>query len=129
MTDQPTTIMLVDDVDIERQLMRMLLEGSGHFRVVAEAGDGIEALERAADAAPDLILLDLSMPRMDGLEALPLLREAVPESLIIVMSGFSAAQQAARVRALGAHSYLEKGRSAQEIIDFLIRFLGLPEEG
>jgi PAS domain S-box-containing protein len=113
------TVMIVDDVAAERRLMRLLLERSGRFHVAAEAGDGIEAVERAPDIQPDLILLDLSMPRMDGLEALPLLRTVSPRSQIIVMSGFSAVQQADAVVRLGAHSYMEKGASIQTILDHL----------
>src|SRR5690606_22162785 len=68
-----------------------------------------------------------SMPRMDGLEALPLLRAAVPDAQVVVMSGFSASQQAAKVLGLGAHSYLEKGSPAQSIVDHLSSVVGLAD--
>lgn len=126
MSDGPCTVMVVDDVASERRLLRMVLESSGRFAVTAEAGDGQEAVERAAAVAPDLILLDLSMPRMDGLEALPLLRTAVPSARIVVLSGFSARHQASAVLEQGAHSYLEKGLHPDELLAHLASVAGIP---
>lgn len=102
-------VLLVDDVADLRLLVKMALEASGHFEVVAEGEDGIEAVELAELHQPDLILLDVSMPRRDGLEALPKLLAASPNSRVIMLSGFEAERLGPTARRLGAVSYLEKG--------------------
>lgn len=109
-------VMLVDDVADLRRLVRLVLERSGDFTVVAEAGDGAEAISLASEHQPDLVLLDLSMPGMDGLEALPLLREATPSATIAILSGFEESQVAASALALGAAAYLQKGLSPDALL-------------
>jgi PAS domain S-box-containing protein len=110
------SVMLVDDVALERRLMRRVIERSGRFEVTAEAGDGRTAVAMVAEVAPDLILLDLSMPDMDGLEALPLLLDASPGTKVLVLSGFSAFQAAEPALQAGAHGYMEKGLHPDEIV-------------
>ena len=73
-------VLLVDDVPDLRLIVRMVLQRTGQFEVVAEAGDGLEAIAQADECQPDLILLDLSMPRMSGVEALPRIREVAPQT-------------------------------------------------
>ena len=77
--------------------------------MVGEAGDGHEAVELARDLQPDAVLLDLAMPRMDGVEALPLLLEAVPGVRVVVMSGFDQRGLGAQLIETGAVRYVEKG--------------------
>jgi PAS domain S-box-containing protein len=118
--------MLVDDVAVERRLMRRVLERTGRFEVTAEAGSGREAVNLVGGVAPDLVLLDLSMPGMDGLEALPLLLDASPGSKVVVLSGFSAEQAAQPALRAGAHGYLEKGLHPDEIVAYVTELLGGP---
>jgi PAS domain S-box-containing protein len=118
--------MLVDDVALERRLMRRVLERSGRFEVTGEAGDGREAVDMVAEVAPDLILLDLSMPGMDGLEALPLLLEASPGTKVVVLSGLSASQAAEPALRAGAHGYMEKGLHPNEIVAHVMALLDGP---
>ena len=82
---QPLRVVIVDDTPDLRDLLRLAME-SGGFDVVAEAGDGAEAIEVARQYTPDVILLDLAMPVMDGLEALPTLRQLCPDAKIVVLS-------------------------------------------
>lgn len=119
------SVMLVDDVPDLRLLVKMALEGSPHFRVVAEAEDGIEAVELAQLHQPDLVLLDVSMPRQDGLETLPKLLAASPDSKVIVLSGFQAERLAAVTLELGAVTYLEKGVPPAELIAAAERAVGI----
>lgn len=120
-------VMLVDDVADLRLLVRMALESSPYFEVVAEAEDGIEAVELALRHQPDLVLLDISMPRQDGLETLPKLIAGSPNTKVIVLSGFQAERLEVATRELGAVSYLEKGVPPEELIAAAKRVLGIDQ--
>ena len=109
-------VVLADDVSELRALVRMSLERSGDFEVVAEAGNGREAIEAAADQQPDLVLLDISMPVMDGLEALPKILDASPATKVVMLSGFAEDRLGDEARRLGAVAYLEKGVPPRELI-------------
>ncbi|WP_395659250.1 response regulator [Nocardioides sp.] len=111
-------VVLVDDTADLRQLMRIALRRAG-WEVVGEAGDGAAGIEVAREQVPDLVVLDLSMPVMDGLEALPHIRAACPSSTIVVMSGFGATQMTERALARGADGYLQKGTPLSEVVDYL----------
>ncbi len=102
-------ILVVDDNGVVRQLMRLEVESLGKYDVVGEAANGQEAIEQAKALRPDLVLLDLAMPLMDGLQALPLIRAAVPNVRVVVLSGFDARRMAPTALAAGADRYLEKG--------------------
>lgn len=125
----PFDVLLVDDVPDLRLLVKMGLERAPDFRVVAEAEDGIEAVELAELHQPDLVILDISMPRQDGLETLPKLLAASPNSRVIVLSGFQAERLAPLTRELGAVAYLEKGVSPQELVAAARSAVGLPPAG
>src|SRR5713101_8474409 len=81
----PETILIVDDHPLTRSALAALL-GQNGFSVVGEAADGEAAIEQARELSPDLVLLDLSMPGMNGLEALPRLREAAPTAEVVVLT-------------------------------------------
>jgi len=105
----PIRIVLVDDAQEMRELVALSLRIGGTFDVVGEAGNGAEAVDLTAATQPDLVLLDLSMPVMDGLEALPLILERSPDSVVVVFSGFDELQLGREARARGASAYVEKG--------------------
>jgi DNA-binding NarL/FixJ family response regulator len=104
-------VFLCDDVPELRTLLRYALEDEAGVRVVGEAGEPVEGIRLIAELRPDVVLLDLSMPGMDGLEALPKIREIAPDVGIIVFSGFAAERLAATALSRGADAYLEKGES------------------
>lgn len=112
----PYRVVLVDDAENFRMLVRIILSRDGRFQVVGEAGDGERGVEVARETQPDLVLLDLTMPVMDGLEALPLLRKAAPSSRILVLSGLERARMEPEVRALGAAGYVEKGGRPEALL-------------
>jgi DNA-binding NarL/FixJ family response regulator len=85
------------------------IERLGHYDVVGEAVDGLDAVEVVGTSQPDLVFLDLAMPRMDGLEALPLIHQAVPGVRVIVLSGFDEGTIGEKALAAGASCYVEKG--------------------
>jgi DNA-binding NarL/FixJ family response regulator len=109
------SVFLVDDVPELRELIRFGMEEDPGFEVVGEAGDGRSAIEGVAKTSPAAVLLDLSMPDMDGLEAIPHLRSAQPSIAIIVLSGFSADRMGKTARDRGADGYVEKGTPIEEL--------------
>jgi DNA-binding NarL/FixJ family response regulator len=113
----PISVYLVDDVPELRELIKFGMEEDAGFEVVGEAGDGRSALEGIAETRPAAVLLDLSMPDMNGLEAIPEIRRGDPEVAIIVLSGFSADRMGGRVIERGADDYVEKGTPMQELRD------------
>lgn len=116
---KPIRVLLADDTDDVRAILRATLTADGRFVVVGEARNGAEAVEMAGAARPDVVLLDLAMPVMDGLEAAPKILEHSPRSKIVVLSGFEAERMAERARAAGAHRYVEKGAALADIATVL----------
>ena len=108
-------IYLCDDVPELRQLLRIILEEDPELRVVGEAGDAETGIEEIAELQPEVVLLDLSMPGLDGLEALPLIRRAAPDTAVIVFSGFTEERMASLVLEQGAARYIEKGKPLEEV--------------
>lgn len=102
--------------------MQIALGVEHDLEVVAAAADGREAIGLAEEHRPDVILLDLAMPVMDGLEALPKLREVVPEARIVVLSGFQQALLGKQAQELGAAAFVEKGATPTELADTIRQF-------
>lgn len=109
-------VLLCDDVEAFRALMRYSLEDHEGIEVVGEAADGNEGIRQACDLQPDVVLLDLSMPGCDGLEAIPVIRRRSPGVQIVALSGFTADRMAETVLARGARAYVEKGADVVEIV-------------
>ena len=124
--DTPAGVLICDDNDAIRRLLTTIVAGDPGLRVVGEAADGNEAIIEALALHPDVILLDLAMPRRSGLEALPELRRVAPEARIVVLSGFTSANVAAEVVALGAASYVEKGADPAAIVAAITQALAPP---
>jgi len=97
---------------------------SDHFDVVAEAENGLQAVQLADQHKPNLLLLDISMPVMDGMEALPKILEASPETQVVVLSGFEAGRMGQAALDAGAAAYLEKGIPPGVLIDRLLEIMG-----
>ncbi len=106
-------VLLVDDVVEMRYLLRILLANVTRCHVIGEAENGEEAVALARTLQPDIVVLDVQMPRMNGLEALPLIKQAVPHARVIVYSSRPDAASAAME--LGAFRYLEKGTDPMQV--------------
>jgi DNA-binding NarL/FixJ family response regulator len=107
--DGSVGVLICDDVASMRMLLGVTVERRPGLRVVGEAEDGEQAIEQAERLQPDVILLDLSMPRRTGLDALPEIKRVAPNAKVIVVSGFVSSMIAAEVLARGADGYIEKG--------------------
>jgi DNA-binding NarL/FixJ family response regulator len=111
-------ILVVDDHPLTRDALAMLLEQGG-FDVVGQAGDGLEAIDLARRLQPNLVLLDLSMPELDGLAALPRLREAAPECEVVVLTASGTEDNLLAAIRGGAAGYLLKTEPPERIVEFL----------
>jgi CheY-like chemotaxis protein len=114
-----TRVLVVEDEDGVRALLTELLDGEPGFAVVGAARDGREAIALARHHQPDIVLLDLAMPGIGGLEALPLLRAVSPGAKVVVLSGLDPADVEQRTRAEGAAGYLVKGSDLSNLPRFL----------
>jgi two-component system NarL family response regulator len=112
--------LVVDDHPLTRAALVGLLEQHG-FPVVAEASDGGEAIDRARELQPDIVLLDLSMPGLGGLEALPRVRAAAPECEVVVLTASGTEENLLAAIRAGAAGYLLKTEPPERIAEFLER--------
>jgi DNA-binding NarL/FixJ family response regulator len=112
-----TRVLVVDDHAVFRDGLRQLLAQAGEFTVVVEAADGLEALAYAARCPVDVVLMDLHMPRMDGVTAIRRLREASPQAWVLVLSTYDTEGDVLPALAAGAVGYLLKDASRAELID------------
>lgn len=107
------TVLLAEDHAIVRQGLSTLLETEGHFKVVGQAQTGREAVELAATLRPDVILMDIAMPVLNGLEATRQILAANPAAKVLVLSAHSDDEYVERALAVGAVGFLEKQTSAE----------------
>jgi DNA-binding NarL/FixJ family response regulator len=112
----PLRILIADDNPLVRCGLRMLIERQEGWTVCGEAADGLEALEKATSLKPDVILLDISMPKLDGLNALPLLREQVPDSEIIILTLLECVDLARIAAEAGARAYVTKSLLMTDLV-------------
>jgi DNA-binding NarL/FixJ family response regulator len=110
-------VLLCDDAPGFRALVRYMLEDDPEVVVVGEAGDGEAGLSAIADLRPDVVLLDISMPRLEGLDAIGAMLERSPATRIVALSGYTAEEMAGPALERGAHAYVEKGTGAVAIRD------------
>jgi CheY-like chemotaxis protein len=106
----PVRALLVDDDEPGRRMMRELLEDEG-VQVVGEAGDGVEGVALALELEPDVVLMDLRMPLMDGFEATRLIKESRPVTQVIILTAYQGSLPEKSAEDAGAYAYLVKGCS------------------
>ena len=109
-------ILIADDKPLVRSGLRILLERHDGWAVCGEAADGLEALEKATNLKPDVILLDISMPKLDGLNALPLLRDKVPDSEVLILTLHERLDMARAAAHAGARAYVTKSLVSTDLV-------------
>jgi DNA-binding NarL/FixJ family response regulator len=110
-------VVLVDDHAVLRTGLGQLLSGAGDIEVVGTAADGIEAVDVVQAARPDVVLMDLQMPRMDGVSATRLIRERVPDAQVVVLTSYSDSARIVAALDAGAVGYLLKDADPEDVLD------------
>jgi DNA-binding NarL/FixJ family response regulator len=118
-------ILLVDDHEVMRRGIRALLSGDSDWDIAAEAQDGREAVEKVQELHPDLVVLDLTMPVMNGLEAAKEIRRVAPATKILIFSMHESPQITREAREAGADAFLSKSAMAEELPLLVKRLLGV----
>ena len=109
-------ILVVEDFEPFRILIRAILEKNPRLHIVAEVSDGLDAVQKAADLKPDLILLDIGLPTLNGLDAARLIRKLAPDSRILFISQAAPPEVVQDALALGAFGYVVKTRLATDLL-------------
>lgn len=110
-------ILLVDDHPIVRQGLRTLLEGRAGWEVIGEASDGLEAVDKVNELNPDVMVLDVTMPRMNGLEACRVIRRKAPELEILFVTQHDSPQMMREALDAGARGYVVKSNAARDLLE------------
>ena len=121
--ETPIRILLVDDHNLFRSGIRLLLSRNPDFEVIGEAADGLEGVKRAKELRPDIVLLDLHMPGISGIEATQLLRQDVPDTHVILLTVSEDAEDLSAGLKAGAAGYLLKNIDADYLLDSLKRVM------
>jgi len=110
-------ILLADDHNVMRRGLRLLLESQPGFTIVAEAADGRQAVEQAQDTRPDVVVLDIAMPHLNGTEAAQRITEMLPNTAVVVLSMHSDEAYLLRALKAGARGYLLKDSSEGDLVE------------
>ena len=113
----PIRVIIVDDHDRVRSVLGLVMKVAEDLEVVGEARDGEEAVALCAEIVPDVVLMDLLMPKMSGVAAIQRIRQQHPEMGIVALTGFESEELKRRALHAGATTYLEKDCSASELLD------------
>jgi DNA-binding NarL/FixJ family response regulator len=109
-------ILVVDDHDVVRQGVRLILRSRSDWQVCGEASNGLEALDKAAELEPDLIILDISMPGKDGLSVASELQARGDRAMILILTMHDSKELAAAVKNVGARGYVTKSHAARDLV-------------
>jgi DNA-binding NarL/FixJ family response regulator len=117
-------VLIADDHRLFAEALEAILAGESAIEVVGRARNGSEALELAMELEPDVVLMDISMPVMDGVEATRRIREAKSDACVLMLTGSNAAVDIDRSREAGAAGYVTKDRIASQLVEAIIDIAG-----
>jgi len=113
----PVTVMLADDHAVVRDGLRALLEGGHDLEVIGVAGNGREAVAEAQRLRPDVVIMDIAMPELDGVEATRRIVERCPETRVLILSMYLSAEHIHRALQAGAQGYVLKESAGEEVVE------------
>ena len=116
MPSTPVRVLLVDDHPVMRDGLQQLLERTGEFEVVGHAGNGEEAERKAKEVVPDLVIMDVLMPRRDGIEACREIMDALPDIRVLILTASTERNAVIEAVAAGADGYLQKFTGTEELL-------------
>ena len=122
--EKPIRVLIADDHRLFAEALEAILAGESTIEVVGRARNGAEALELALELEPDVVLMDISMPVMDGVEATRRIRETRPGACVLMLTGSSTAVDVDRARGAGAAGYITKDRIASELVEAIVETAG-----
>jgi DNA-binding NarL/FixJ family response regulator len=117
---QPIRVLIADDHRLFAQALEAVLATDDRLVVAGHAGDGAEAVKLALSLEPDVILMDISMPVMDGLQATKQIRKQRPSATVLMLTASNSRTDVGRARAAGAAGYVTKDRIAAELVDAIL---------
>jgi DNA-binding NarL/FixJ family response regulator len=112
----PVRVLVVDDFELWRTFVHNRLDGVPNLRVIGIAGDGLEAVQKAKELQPDLIVLDIDLPRLNGIEAARRIRKAAPQSKILFLSANADPDVVSAALGAGGLGYIHKSAAAQSLL-------------
>jgi CheY-like chemotaxis protein len=121
---QDRTILVVDDSEFERSVIRSAVEGLTRFRVCGEATDGVDAIKKARELKPNLVIMDLAMPLMNGVEAAMVLRNTMPNVPVVLFTLYSEQMRGSISPGFGVTIILSKADGLAPLLECLDRLLG-----
>src|SRR6476646_12076181 len=122
--ESPIRVLLVDDHRLFPEALEAILAGESTLEVVGRARNGAEAVELTLELEPDIVLMDISMPVMDGVEATRRIREARPGAYVLMLTGSNTAVDVDRSRGAGAAGYITKDRIASQLVEAIVETAG-----
>lgn len=114
-------VVIIDDYDMTRMLLRIILNGE-NYDVVGEASDGKEGVDLCLQLKPDLILLDVIMPVMNGLEALDIIHAQLPQTMVLMVTGNDDAEMVSQAKKNGASGCIAKPINAKSVLGTLLQY-------
>ncbi len=117
---RPVRVLIVDDHQLFAEALEAILSSDDRIEIAAHARNGEEAVRVARSLSPDVVLMDISMPVMDGFEATRLIREQSPGAIVLMLTGSNARVDVDQARAAGAAGYVTKDRIAAELIEAIL---------
>lgn len=120
----PLRILIVDDHELVRRGLRSILVTRPEWEICGEAADGSNAIEKARELKPDIVLLDITMPHVNGLDAARIIRRDVPRAKVIILSQYDESEMRSRAFEAGAQGYISKSDAARQLLVAIESLIG-----